>query len=288
MPFDSASSFDAFAKTLTADLYSVAHDRHIQVFCTGTKSGSYGAEVSKDAKSDRVRSDGASRNFGFEKLERLPGNIGYLDFRGFWSGEGATNTAVAAVGFLANADAVIIDLRDNVGGRASMLTFLASYLFPRGQRVHLYDIQTRGQEQSEQFWTFEHVPGPSLADRDLYVLTSHRTFSAGEGLAYFLQAQKRAVIVGEMTGGGANPVGAPLTLDEHFAVIIPNARIISPVTKGNWEGTGVKPDIEVSADLALKTAHLSALKKLAENDEPDAEIKKLMTVLGQEIQAAAK
>jgi len=286
--YNSIESPEVFARTLTRDLYEVAHDRHLDVFCTQKKSHSYHDEVSNNQKNGRARPDGASRNYGFEKLERLPGNIGYLDLRGFWSGEAATKTAAAAMGFLENADAIIIDLRENTGGRPSTLTFLASYFFPRGQRVHLFDIRTRGRQEPEQYWTYENLPVPSLAETDIYLLTSRRTFSAGEGLAYFLQAHKRAVVVGEVTGGGANPAGSPVDLDDHFAVVIPSIQINSPLTRGNWEGIGVKPDVSVASEVALKTAHLKALENLFKDNEPDAETKSIIKSLQREIQSTSK
>jgi len=79
---------------------------------------------------------------------------------------------------------------------------------------------------------------------------------------------KRATLVGETTGGGANP-GGPVRLTEHFDVFIPAGRAISPITKTNWEGTGVKPDVEVPKELALKTAYQMALNKLAEKATDD-------------------
>ena len=96
----------------------------------------------------------------------------------------------------------------------------------------------------------------------MYVLTSNRTFSAAEEFTYNLQSQKRATIVGETTGGGAHPTRG-FRVSDHFGVGVPFARSINPVTKTNWEGTGVKPDVAVPADQALLTAHLLALKKAA-------------------------
>ena len=113
-----------------------------------------------------------------------------------------------------------------------------------------------------------NVPGKKFVAKDVYVLTSKRTFSAAEEFTYNLQTQKRATIVGETTGGGAHP-GGPQPINDHFAVWVPSGRAANPVTKTNWEGTGVKPDIEVPADQALKTAHLAALKKALGNKDTD-------------------
>jgi len=110
-----------------------------------------------------------------------------------------------------------------------------------------------------------------LADKDLYILTSGRTFSAPEAFAYDMQALKRATIVGEMTGGGAH--GTTMhRLADHFSASIPFSRSINPVTKTDWEGVGVKPDVVVPADQALLTAHLMALKKATKKYAEDRKI----------------
>jgi C-terminal processing protease CtpA/Prc len=97
-------------------------------------------------------------------------------------------------------------------------------------------------------------------NKDVYVLTSNRTFSGAEEFSYNLKNLKRATIIGETTGGGAHP-GGMVRLHEHFGMFIPRGRAINPITKTNWEGTGVKPDVEVPAAQALHVARLAALKK---------------------------
>ena len=108
-----------------------------------------------------------------------------------------------------------------------------------------------------------YLPVKRYLDKPVYVLTSKRTFSGAEEFTYNLKNLKRATIVGETTGGGANP-GGTARLDDHFEVFVPSGRAISPITKTNWEGTGVTPDIAVPADQALQTAYLDALKKIEE------------------------
>src|SRR6202008_2878752 len=101
-----------------------------------------------------------------------------------------------------------------------------------GPPKHLNSLHWRrpGGEKIQQWWTLPYVPGKKYVGKDVYVLTSKRTFSAAEEFTYNLQTQKRATIVGETTGGGAHPTrGFPVT--EHFGVGVPNARSINPVTK---------------------------------------------------------
>jgi C-terminal processing protease CtpA/Prc len=144
-------------------------------------------------------------------------------------------------------------------------------LFPEAPVVHLNDIYSRPDNQTHQWWTLAFVPGKRFTGKSVYVLTSKMTFSAAEEFTYNLKNLKRATIVGETTGGGAHP-GGQQRVNDHFAVWVPTGRAINPITKTNWEGTGVQPDVAVSADLALKTAHLAALEKvaLARKGEPGA------------------
>jgi len=125
---------------------------------------------------------------------------------------------------------------------------------------------------TEEFWTLRNVDGIKMPDVPIYVLTSNYTFSGAEEFAYDLQNQKRAVIVGEVTGGGANP-GQMMSVNSSFIAFIPNGRAINPVTKTNWEGTGVTPDIEIAAPKALYEAQILALQKISESTKDEKEKK---------------
>jgi C-terminal processing protease CtpA/Prc len=154
-----------------------------------------------------------------------------------------------------------------------MVALICSYLFG-AEPVHLNDLHWRDGkgERVEEFWTLKEVAGKRYAGKDVYVLTSGRTFSGAEEFSYNLKNLKRATLVGETTGGGANPGGGN-RLSAHFAAFIPTGRAVSPVTKTNWEGTGVEPDVKVPADQALRTAQVMALKKAAERTT-DEELKR--------------
>jgi retinol-binding protein 3 len=261
--YDQITSGMELAATLTRHLQDVSHDKHLRV--------SYSREpLPKDdgrtgptpEERERFRSMLSAQNFGFEKVERLTGNIGYLDLRGFAPPEFAAETAVAAMNFLANTEALIIDLRRNGGGDPAMVALLSSYLFGT-EPVHLNDLYWRADDSTRQWWTLPYVPGRRYLGKDVYVLTSKRTFSAAEEFTYNLKNLKRATIIGETTGGGAHPGGGQRVTD-HFGVWVPTGRAINPYSKTNWEGTGVKPDTDVAADQALKTAHIAALNKMME------------------------
>ena len=162
--------------------------------------------------------------------------------------------------FLADSDTLIIDLRDNHGGAPSMAALISSYLFD--ERTHLDDIYDHTQNSIEQSWTVPYLPGKKLTGKPVYVLTSHQTFSTGEEFSFDLKNLRRATLVGEATGGGAHPV-APHRIDAHFFIRVPFGRFTNPVTKADWEGTGVRPDIEVPAADALDEALKEARKGLS-------------------------
>ena len=201
------------------------------------------------------------RNFDFREAAILDGNVGYLRLFTFAPARMGSDTAAAAMRFLANADAIILDLRGNQGGYPDLGLFLASYFFDRP--THYATRYRRTGNRFEELWTLAELPGPRLTDRPIYILISRDTFSGGESLAYCLQALGRATIVGERTLGGAAGANT-LRAGERFEVNVSDVNFISPATGSNWEGLGVRPDIAAPRNEALTTAHLAALARLAE------------------------
>src|SRR6185503_8686590 len=205
-------------------------------------------------------------NFGFGKLERLRGNVGYLELVSFPDlRQQSAETASALLSTLANFDAIILDLRRNSGGNDPMMAFIASYFFDPTP-VHLNDIYWRDTNETTEFWTRASVTGRRSARQPLYILTSASTFSSAEDFCYSLKNLKRALVVGETTSGGAHSSRGPQRLTPSFTAIIPAGRSVSPITGTNWEGTGVTPDIKTSADASLGVAHLHALRSLMERE----------------------
>jgi peptidase S41-like protein len=261
--YEQITSAKGLAAALEGHLQEVSHDKHLRVTYSATKLPPEGGGNREPSPEELAQQLEFLRtiNFGFEKVERLPGNIGYLDLRGFMPAQLGGETVVAAMNFLANTDALIIDLRRNGGGQPAMVALISSYLFD-GEPVHLNDLYFRPDNSTRQWWTLPHVPGKRFgARKEVYVLTSKRTFSAAEEFTYNLKNLKRATIVGETTGGGAHP-GGPARVDDHFSIWVPRGRAINPISKTNWEGTGVMPDIDVPADQALKVAQIAAMEKV--------------------------
>lgn len=257
--YDAIADGNVFAKTLTENLQAVSHDKHLRVDFSPAPIPEH-AEGPPDANARaQYRKQVERMNCGFDKVEILSGNVGYLKFDMFADPDACGPTAIAAMNFLGNVDAIIFDLRENGGGDPKMVAFISSYLF--SEPTHLNDLWERKDNSTHQYWTLPYVPGKRLDGKPAYVLTSSQTFSGAEEFTYNLKNLKRATIVGETTGGGAHPV-AGHRIDEHFMIGVPFARAINPISKTNWEGTGVEPDTKVAAADALATAQKLAAEKL--------------------------
>jgi hypothetical protein len=252
-------SAEALADSLTTQLRAISHDGHLRILAhEPTARGASPPEAGLlFASEDAWR----TANYGFERVERLPGNIGYLEARIFFSEEASAPTIAAAMNFLAHTEALVIDLRRHTGGEPETVRHLISYLLsPDSTLINQIHWRLRG--ETESYWSRSELPGSRYGpDRPVFVLTSARTVSAAEELAYDLKHMDRATIVGETTEGAANP--APLLpLTPRFSIRLPTGRVINPITRGNWEGKGVEPDIAVPARQALAAAHIAAVEAI--------------------------
>jgi retinol-binding protein 3 len=270
--YDGITDGEKFAKALTNDLQAVSKDHHLGVDYSAEPIGEGRMDQPSAEDIRKFREAGERRNFQYRKVERLEGGIGLLQVDGFYPAEFVQETAAGAAGFLAHTEAVILDLRQNHGGNLDGPLLLASYFFK--EMTHLTDFYNRAEKSTQQIWTMPVVPGPSLADKDLYILVSRDTFSAPEALAFDLQALGRAKIIGEPTGGGAHGT-KPNRLTAHFVASIPFNVPINPRRQGDWEGVGVKPDVQVPAADALRTAHVMALKGVLERTKDEERRKEL-------------
>jgi len=256
---------------LTRDLQEITGDRHLRVVFGGgpgpRRQRIAEPEEPKDHEARRLamRRMGRLDNFGIRQVERLDGNVGYLDVRRVAVPANAGPAIGAAMELVAGTYALIIDLRHNGGGAPEGVVFWCSYLLDE-RPTHLNDIFHADTGETRQFWALPYVPGTRYLDRPVFVLTSGRTFSGGEDFAYTLQALGRATVVGETTGGGAHPTrGFPISAAVHIG--IPFARSVNPVTGTNWQGTGVVPDVPADAEQAYDVAYARALEKVLTMDD---------------------
>ena len=254
-------SEDALAERLTSDLHEVCDDKHLRV----------GAMPPRPARERPGEPPGPGPgrrplNYGIYRAERLDGNVGYLDVRGVPGPEEAGPVIAAAMELIAGTYALIIDLRRNGGGSPHAVVLWCSYFFPDGG-THLNDIFHADTGETRQFWSLTYLPGSRYLDRPVYVLTSSGTFSGGEDFAYTLQAQGRAEVIGETTGGGAHPTRM-IPISATMSISVPFARSVNPVTGTNWQGTGVIPDTAVPAADAYDVAYRKALQHVLSDTVP--------------------
>lgn len=268
--YEKITSAEEFANTLTEHLQAETRDKHLGIeYSESEIPVDSGDSVQKQVENDKRAAEELammkSFNFGVERVERLSGNVGYLELRGFGKTEIVGHAIDAAMTLLNASDALIIDLRRNGGGEPSTVALLASYFTP--PETHLTSIYNRAKDTTQQFWTVSHTNAPRYdKNKKVYVLTSKRSFSAAEGFTYMLQNLKRSTTIGETSAGGAHPVEG-VRLHPHFMAAIPYGRSINAITKTNWEGVGVIPEVKVDAEKALKTAHILALNNLIEAEK---------------------
>jgi C-terminal processing protease CtpA/Prc len=257
------------AAAVTADLQSVNGDKHLRLLYHDQPIGH--REPGDDAEEYATVARWAQQTCGgVASVQRLAGNVGYLDlqpilFPAVIGGELIT----AAMNLVAAAEALIIDVRQCLGGEPAMVAFLISYLWDHDP-VQLTGLQERQDDRPRQSWTLPYVPGRRFGKtKPVYVLTSAATFSGGEQLAYDLQQLRRAVIIGETTRGGGH-AREGFRVGPHLEATISVAAAVNPVSGTSWEGTGVTPDIRTPAASARDEAHRLALEQVAAADGPQA------------------
>lgn len=268
--YDAITTKGDLAHRLTDDLLKISGDLHFFVgvdpkWVADFRAKDVPARKAEIGKAELARLE--ESNFGFDEVSHLNGNIGYIRFSYFADPELAYDTAAAAMHFVQNSDALIIDLRYNNGGYLEMAQFLASYFFPsdKDQLLFDYNYNEDGKRIERGQWVLPGLPGKRMVKMPLYILTGSTSFSSAEWLSYTMKKLGRATLIGARTAGGAHPV-ARKPLDDDLFVQVPIGQIRDPVDHRDFEGTGVQPDIEIPSIDALPLAHKLAFENLAKAD----------------------
>jgi len=252
------------AQSLREDLIDLSHDLHF-----GVRVLPDGWQPPSDNEEESV-GNGPLAPYGFDSVQRLSGNIGYIELNGFHQAMYVKDTIEAAMQLLQGSQSIIFDLRSNGGGDPETVQLISSYLFDPETPTHLNSLYSRPNDTTTEYWTHDQINTDLVMPQvPVFVLTSGRTFSAAEEFSYNLKNLERATLIGETTGGGAHPVNSHI-IDNQLMIVIPMARAISPITGTNWEGTGVSPHVEADASNALDIAIGKSLEMALENGEAAA------------------
>lgn len=261
--YDSATTYANFAERLTKDLQDLTHDKHLHVMA--------------DTQPRPLAPAGPPPSMGlyqFMQADRLKGNIGYIVLNGFMLKKDSRQGADKVMALLASTDALIIDIRGNGGGDPAAVSYLVSFFFDGKAPVHVNDLLWRKPgtaDYDRSVFSTEATP-VSYLNKPVFLITGPGTFSGGEEFAYDMQTLRRATLVGETTGGGANPGGVE-PIGPGLSMFVPSGKAENPITHTNWEGTGVHPDVGTAAAQSFAATYALASKALghpAAADTPDA------------------
>lgn len=264
--YDAITNSKAFAQKLTRDLQGISKDKHLKLnFEPRRIANSKRILSSADSvkQANKMRKGMQRSNYGLQVAKVIEGNIGYLNIKYFADAAIAKETYQAALAFLSNTNALIIDLRENGGGQPSTVKLLSSYFFEQ-QEVLLNTFYSRFNKETEEFRTAKEIDGKRLPNMKLFILTSEKTFSAAEAFAYNLKHLNRALIIGETTRGGANR-SKRMPINQNFSISVPYVEAIHPISKSNWEGVGVIPNIESTSKEAFALAYVEAINQTMGN-----------------------
>jgi C-terminal processing protease CtpA/Prc len=257
--YDSAVD-EGLCLLVNEDLFEACRDSHLRLIWHPTTDGGQAPDSEEELVAG-LQAQFRLENQGVRRVERLAGNVGSIQLTIIPPASSAGGRIAAAMELVQDCQALILDLREARGGAPDGVALWCSYLLPDPD-VHLNDVVQGPDGPTRQYWTSGFLPAPRFADRPVYALVSSATFSGGEELAYNLKALGRATIVGEVTRGGAHP-SAVLALDEHIELRLPVARSVNPVTGGNWEASGVEPDVHAPAEEAFEVAYRAIIETLS-------------------------
>jgi C-terminal processing protease CtpA/Prc len=251
-----------FAKSLSSYLTVNGNDLHFNVLYRPSQEGK--KIVNEKEMLQKYDSINRQWNYGFEKVTRLDGNIGYIEYTGFPEGnKSAQQILDATMNFVSNTNALIIDLRNNQGGDGKMVKLFLSYFFEN--KIKLSEHYTRYKDKTIKHFTMQKVNGKKYLNKPIYILVNNKTISAAESLAYNLQQNKIAKIIGDKTYGAANPVKI-FFIGNKYHLFIPISEEKNAITNTNWEHAGIDADIKINAEKALIKAQIIALENIVKSN----------------------
>ncbi|HEX8240242.1 MAG TPA: S41 family peptidase [Allosphingosinicella sp.] len=252
---------DALAGEVTGLLREISRDAHFKFgySADAMPAGAFDPPSGDAVAAAKVRT-ARINNFGVLKAERLPGNIGLIDFDQFTDPADMRRPLAAAMELLRHCDAMILDMRFNGGGHARGAALAISYFLPETPQRLLLRLEGRDRGEAVEIRTEARLEAERFLGKPVYVLTGPDTFSAAEMFAWTIQREAKAVVVGTKTRGGGHP-SARVRLTPHYGMILPTTRT-SAAAGGSWEGVGVVPDISSPPADALVEARRAALAAL--------------------------
>jgi peptidase S41-like protein len=296
--YDSVTTPQRFTEVLTNDLHAVNGDRHLYVVyspdgASGFRPGPEGIRMfapppggaPRPGPSPAAIEQARRAHWTLGRVDILPGNVGYMDLRGFPGvNPDVENAIVSALRYLDGTDAIIFDLRRNGGGSPASVNLIISH-FTTADTVASLTVRNRSGNETFTRYTLATVPGPRRPKLPLYVLTSGQTASAGEDFSFVLKNLGRAKLVGGRTAGAGHN-NTTIDVGHGFGTSISFTRVMDPRSGKEWERVGVEPDIEVDQARALDVAHADVLARLAAG-EPDPRRKRVLDLTREAVQAQA-